>query len=253
MANRVKDVPIKTGEELRLMHRAGMLAAKLRRELGRRVAPGVTTMELNDFAEDYLSSNRARPAQKGYLGYPYAICAAVNDVVCHGLPEDRPLRTGDLVTLDFALELDGWMADTAYTYSVGRIRPEAERLRGAAYQAMNQSIQQAFPGKRLGDIAAASIKVAKAGGYGIVTQFGGHGIGREMHEPPQVPFVGFAGKGMTLKKGMVITIEPMLTIGPAEITVRDDGWTVQTEKGGWAAQFEHTVAITEQGPFVLTR
>jgi len=257
MANRgnrrdaAKGAAIRTKDELAKMAEAGRLAARLRRELGKRVKPGATTLELDRFAERYLNDRGARPAQIGFHGYPYAICAAVNDCICHGMPDGRPLREGDLVTLDFVVELNGWMADTAWTYGVGTVSPDAEALRKAAYRSMIRGIERARPGNRLGDIAAAASEAA--GPYGVVAQFGGHGIGREMHEPPEVPFVGRAGEGMVLKEGMVLTIEPMLTIGSPEAYIAEDGWSVLTLEGGLAAQFEHTVAIASDGPRILTR
>jgi methionyl aminopeptidase len=247
-------ITIRTREELTQMAKAGRLAAQVRRELGKKVAPGVSTLELNRFAEQYMKLLGASPAQKGYHGYPFAICTAVNECVCHGMPDERLLEQGDIVTLDFVVEYNGWMADTAWTYAVGQIKPEAKRLRKAAYQAMVNGIAQARPGRTIGDIAAAVGQVAEmAGPYGVVSQFGGHGIGRAMHEPPEVSFVGKARTGRKLKEGMVITIEPMLTIGSPEVYVAEDGWTVATEEGGLSAQFEHTVAITAEGPIVLTR
>ncbi|MCD9020548.1 type I methionyl aminopeptidase [Cohnella silvisoli] len=246
-------IPIRNREELAEMAKAGRVAAQLRRELGKRVVPGVSTMELNLFAEQYMHDRGASPAQKGYHGYPYAICAAVNECVCHGMPGGRLLRDGDIVTLDFVVELNGWMADTAWTYAVGNITPEAKRLRKAAFQAMMSGIEQVRPGRTIGDIAAAVGRVANdSGSYGIVSQFGGHGIGRAMHEPPEVSYVGRARTGRKLKEGMVITIEPMLTIGSPEVYIAEDGWTVITEDGGLAAQFEHTVAVTTEGPVILT-
>jgi methionyl aminopeptidase len=246
-------IPIRTPEELSEIAKAGSIAAGLRSALGKRAAPGVSTMELNLFAEQYMRNHGASPAQIGYHGYPYAICAAVNECVCHGMPSDKLLREGDIVTLDFVVELNGWFADTAWTYAVGKISPEAMKLRKAAYQAMIQGIRQARPGRTIGDIAAAVGQVAEtAGPYGVVSQFGGHGIGRAMHEPPEVSYVGKARTGRKLKEGMVITIEPMLTIGSPDVYIADDGWTVLTEEGGLAAQFEHTVAITAAGPMILT-
>lgn len=253
MGNVKRAIPIRSRDEIDQMAAAGRLAAELRYELGRRVRPGITTLELNAFADQFMKERGAYPAQKGFHGYPYAICAAVNDCVCHGLPDARALRNGDLVTLDFVVELNGWMADTAWTYAVGAIAPEHERLRAAAYRAMMNGIEQARSRRTLGDIAQQVRLVAETGPYGVISQFGGHGIGRSMHEPPEVPFVGEPGKGVRLKEGMVITIEPMLTIGPPEIYIKEDGWSIMTEKGGWAAQFEHTVAITAEGPLILTQ
>ncbi len=247
---RRKAIAVRSGEELAGISRAGRLASRLRKRLGMLAKPGVTTLELNRIAERYMRERGARPAQQGYHGYPYAICAAVNDCVCHGMPDGRRLEEGDLVTLDFVVELDGWMADTAWTYAVGRVKESAERLRRAAYRATMNGIAAAGAGKRTGDIAAA-IRDA-AGPYGIVAQFGGHGIGRAMHEPPEVAHVGEAGKGVPLREGMVLTIEPMLTEGSPEVYIEEDGWSVMTLDGGLSAQFEHTVAITSEGPLILT-
>ncbi|WP_372662604.1 type I methionyl aminopeptidase [Cohnella sp.] len=253
MGSAVGKISIRSQEELGEMAIAGRLASRLRRELGKRVAPGVSTMALNEYAERFLLQRGAKPAQKGYHGYPYAICAAVNDCVCHGMPSERLLMKGDIVTLDFVVEFKGWMADTAWTFAVGEISPEAKRLRKAAYQAMVSGIAEARPGRTIGDIAEAVGQIADAGGYGVVGQFGGHGIGKAMHEPPEVSYIGMAGTGRKLKEGMVITIEPMLTIGSPEVFIDEDGWTVLTQEGGLAAQFEHTVAITRNGPLILTR
>lgn len=246
-------IPIRSAEEIGYIARAGRIAAKLRRELGKRVAAGVTTRELDRFAEGYMAHFGARPAQKGFNGYPYAICAAVNDCVCHGMPDDRPLKRGDLVTLDFVVELDGWMADTAWTYAVGEVAPEVRLLRTAAYRAMARGLEKVYPGRRIGDIAEAVRQIAKEGKYGVVATFGGHGIGKALHEPPQVPFVGKPGRGVQLQKGMVITIEPMITMSSPEVIISEDGWSVRTVDGGLSAQFEHTVAVTAEGPVILTK
>ncbi|WP_229263576.1 type I methionyl aminopeptidase [Cohnella cholangitidis] len=246
-------IPIRSREEIARMAATGRLAGRLRRELGKRVTPGVSTLELNRYAERYLEERGAIAAQKGYHGYPYAICTAVNDCACHGMPSERILKEGDLVTLDFVVEWNGWMADTAWTFPVGRISNEAKRLRKAAYEAMTRGIEYARVGRTLGDIAAAVGRVADSGPYGVVSQFGGHGIGKSMHEPPEVPFVGAARTGHKLREGMVITIEPILTIGSPEVYIGEDGWTVLTVEGGIAAQFEHTVAIASEGPILLTK
>lgn len=247
---RPKGIAIRSREELVGIAKAGRLAGRLRRRLGNLAKPGISTLDLNRFAERYMREHGALPAQKGYHGYPYAICTAVNDCVCHGMPDGRRLKEGDLVTLDFVVELDGWMADTAWTYSVGSVSEAADRLRRAAYRATMSGIAAAAPGKRIGDIAAAVCDAA--GAYGVVSQFGGHGIGRAMHEPPEVPHVGEAGTGTLLREGMVITIEPMLTEKESEVYIAEDGWSVMTMDGGWAAQFEHTVAIVPEGPLILT-
>ncbi|WP_239616115.1 type I methionyl aminopeptidase [Cohnella mopanensis] len=249
---RASRIPIRTEDEIRRMAAAGRLAGQLRRELGKRIKPGIATMELDRFADNYLIERGASAAQKGYYGYPYAICTAVNECVCHGMPSGRVLQNGDLVTVDFVVELDGWLADTAWTFPVGRITNEARELRNSAYLAMMSGILQARAGRTIGDIAAAVGRISDKGSYGVVSQFGGHGIGRSMHEPPEVPFVGAARTGTRLKQGMVITIEPILTIGSPEVYITEDGWSVVTVEGGIAAQFEHTVAITSEGAVVLT-
>lgn len=246
-------ISIRTQEELTQMVNAGQLAAKLRRELGKRVVPGVSTLELDSFAEHYMNQHGASAAQKGFHGYPYAICAAVNNCVCHGLPNERLLAKGDLVTLDFVVELNGWLADTAWTYAVGKVSAEANQLRKAAYQAMVSGIAQCWPGRTIGDIGSTVCHVADIGSYGVVGQFGGHGIGKSIHEPPEVSYVGKAKTGRKLKDGMVITIEPILTIGSPDVYIEEDRWTVVTMEGGLAAQFEHTVAITAAGPIILTK
>jgi len=245
-------VGIRTREKFAGMARAGRLAGRLRRKLGALVKPGITTMDLNRFAERFLREHGAHAAQIGYLGYPYAICAAVNDCACHGMPDGRKLKEGDLVTLDFVVEVNGWMADTAWTFAVGQVSGEADRLRKAAYGATMNGIAKAVPGNRIGDIAATIGQVAEAGNYGIVSQFGGHGIGRTMHEPPVVSHVGRAGEGTLLREGMAITVEPILTRGSPEVFIAEDGWSAMTMEGGLAAQFEHTVAITSDGPIILT-
>ncbi|QHW31572.1 type I methionyl aminopeptidase [Paenibacillus rhizovicinus] len=245
-------IQYKTKEEIERIRKAGRIVAACHREIARRLRPGVTTLEIDRFAEAYLSGNGAKPAQKGYKGYPFATCASVNEVVCHGFPRNIPLREGEIVTIDMVAELDGWMADSAWTYPVGRVNPDMARLLEATKFALFQGIAQATSGKRLGDIGAAVQAVAERENYGIVEAFIGHGIGRRMHEDPQVHHTGKAGTGRKLREGMVITVEPIFVTGKPHISVDADGWTARTFDGSWGAQFEHTIAVTGDGPVVLT-
>lgn len=245
-------IQYKTNDEIEQIRKAGRVVAGCHREIARRLQPGVTTLELDRFAEAYMRACGAKPAQKGYKSYPYATCASVGDVVCHGFPRDVPLREGEIVTIDMVADLDGWMADSAWTYAVGRIAPDLERLLKATKYALYQGIAQAAAGKRLGDIGAAVQAVAERERYAIVEAFIGHGIGRRMHEDPQVHHTGKTGSGKKLREGMVITIEPIFVTGQPHITIDADGWTARTFDGSWGAQFEHTVAVTSGGPVILT-
>ena len=243
---------LKTEEQVEAIRKAGRIVAACHREIARRLKPGVTTAEIDRFAEAFMLGRGAKPAQKGYRGYPYATCASANDVVCHGFPSDKPLRSGDIVTIDMVAELDGWMADSAWTYAVGTPSPEAAKLLRTAKQSLYDGIRKAVAGNRLGDIGYAVQQTAQREGLAIVEYFVGHGIGRSMHEDPQVEHRGKAGTGKKLRKGMVITIEPILTLGANEIGIGDDGWTARSTDGKWSAQFEHTIAVTDGEPIILT-
>lgn len=246
-------IPIKTEQQIEMMRQAGAILALCHREISRRIGSGVSTMEMDRFVERFLAQHQATPEQKGYRGYPYATCASVNDIICHGFPNDKLLVSGDIVTIDMVVNYQGWLADSAWTYGIGRVSPLARKLMLATKEALMQGIEQAVPGKRIGDISHAVQSVARAKGYGIVTAFIGHGIGREMHEKPEVPNVGKRGTGVKLEPGMVITIEPIFTIGSPDIFVEADDWTARTMDGSWGAQYEHTVAITDKGPQILTK
>ena len=246
-------VQLKTKEHIRGIRRAGKIVAACHKELSRRIAPGVTTQEIDRFVERFMLDRGAKPAQKGYKGYPYATCASVNDVVCHGFPEAEPLESGDIVTVDMVADVDGWLADSAWTYAIGKTASSTGKLLHAAKQAMLDGIKQAKPGNYMGDIGHAIQVRAKREGFNIVDNFVGHGIGRYMHEYPQVHHTGIRGQGMRLEEGMVITIEPILTAGRAEYYTMNNGWVTRTIDGAWAAQFEHTVAIMKDGPVILTR
>lgn len=245
-------VTIKTKDEIEKMHRAGRLLAACHREIAKMVRPGVTTWEIDQFTEQFLHENGATPEQKGYKGYQYATCASVNDVICHGFPKKEPLNNGDIVTIDMVVNLDGWLADSAWSYAVGTVSEEAGNLLETTKESLYKGIEQAVIGNRIGDIAHAIQVFAEERGYSVVRDFTGHGIGQKMHEEPQVPHYGPAGRGTRLKEGMVLTIEPMLNTGMYFATVDLDGWTARTVDGSLSAQYEHTIAITQDGPLILT-
>lgn len=243
---------IKTMEQISKMHEAGKVLASFHREIANKIRPGVTTWEIDQLVESLMEQHGVIAEQKGYHGYPYATCASVNDVICHGFPRKEPLMEGDIVTIDMVVNKDGWLADSAWSYAVGQVSPEAQRLLDTTREALYVGIEQAVVGNRIGDISHAIQTYSEARGYSVVRQFIGHGIGEQMHEEPQVPHYGPAGKGPRLKEGMVITIEPMLNTGTYHARMDDDGWTARTADGGLSAQYEHTVAITADGPVILT-
>ncbi|MCM3718647.1 type I methionyl aminopeptidase [Fictibacillus phosphorivorans] len=245
-------VEIKSDKQIEKMKRAGAILAECHKALSKKIQPGITSAELDQFVEDFLHERGAKPAQKGYMGYPFATCASVNNEVCHGLPNRKPLKNGDILTVDFVVDLDGWLADSAWSYGVGTITPESQRLMKATKKALYKGIEQAQPGNRLGDIGYAIESYAYQKGYSIVREYIGHGIGRRIHEEPEVHHVGERNSGMKLKEGMVITIEPIFTQGLPFIAMGSDGWTALTFDGSLSAQYEHTVAITREGPIILT-
>ena len=215
--------------------------------------PGVSTAELDELARERTVALGARPAFLGYRGYPASLCISVNEQVIHGIPSPRRfLGEGDLVGLDFGVVLAGWYADAARTVAVGRASPEASRLLATTWRALLAGISAARPGARVGDVGAAVQACAEAAGYSVVREFVGHGIGRRLHEPPQVPNYGPAGTGPLLEEGVVLAIEPMVNAGGPDVRTLDDGWTAVTADGSLSAHFEHTLAITENGPEILT-
>lgn len=245
-------VIIKCGKEIELMHQAGKLLAACHRELAKKIKPGVTTLEIETFVEKYLAMHSATPEQKGYMGYPYATCASVNDEICHGFPTKKPLKEGDIVTIDMVVNLNGWLADSAWTHVVGNISEKAQNLITTTKECLYIGIQQAVVGNRIGDIGHAIQTYAEAKGYSVVRDFTGHGIGQKMHEEPYVPHYGNKGRGVRLEEGMVITIEPMINVGTWRCTMDANGWTARTADGKLSAQYEHTIAITKHGPLILT-
>jgi methionyl aminopeptidase len=244
---------IKTKEEIMRMREAGIILASCHQEVSKLIKPGISTLEIDQFVEQYITERGATAEQKGFHGYPYATCGSVNDVICHGFPSKEPLKNGDIVTVDFVVNLNGWLADSAWSYRVGEVSEQAEHLLTVTEQALYKGIAQAVAGNRLGDVSNAIQRYAEGEGLSVVRNFCGHGIGQEMHEAPQVAHYGPAGKGVLLKEGMVLTIEPMLNVGTYQCKIDSDGWTARTVDGKLSAQYEHTLAITKDGPFVLTQ
>ncbi len=250
----MSELTLKSEEELRLMREAGRLLGLVFSHLDQRIAPGVSTMAINDWAERYIVDQlQARPASKGQYDYQYVLNASVNHVVCHGIPSDKQiLKTGDIVNVDITLEKDGFIADSSKMYLIGDVTPYAKRLVDKTYEALWQGIQAVRPGATLGDVGYAIQQYAEKYGYSVVREYCGHGIGREMHEEPQVLHYGKKGRGLVLKEGMVFTIEPMINQGKAKIKTKRDGWTVVTSDKKLSAQWEHTIAVTSSGFEVLT-
>jgi methionyl aminopeptidase len=247
-------IVLKSPWELEILRRSNRLVAETLRELARVVRPGVTTKELDRLAEEFLVSRGARPAFKGYRDYPFTLCASVNEAVVHGWPSNRPLEPGDILSLDMGAVVDGYYGDAAVTLPVGEISADAARLLRVTRESLERAIEAARPGARLTEISRAVQGHAEASGFSVVRVFVGHGIGRALHEAPQIPnFVEPGqGRGPILKPGMVLAIEPMINAGGPDVRVLEDRWTAVTADGSLSAHFEHTVAITEQGVEVLT-
>lgn len=245
---------VKTPDEIDLMRTSGRLLASVFEMLDGQDLAGMSTMQVNDLVERFITIDlAARPASKGQYGFKYVLNCSINHVVCHGVPDsDEIIRNGDIINLDITLEKNGFIADSSKTYIVGDASPTARRLVQVAQEAMWQGIRQVRPGAHLGDIGFAIERHAKRNGYTVVREYCGHGIGREMHEEPQVMNFGRPRTGMKLKEGMVFTIEPMVNQGSRMVAVEDDGWTVVTRDRKLSAQFEHTVAVTHNGVEVLT-
>ena len=253
-------IELKSPREIAALRDAGRIVAQVFARLAEAVRPGVTLRELDHLATDYLKSQGAQPLYKGYRGnppthppFPGVICTSVNNEICHGLPDKRVLHEGDIVAVDIGLKYKGYCGDACVTYGVGQVAPEAQQLMQVTQECLHLGIDAAQAGRRLSDIGAAIQAHAESHGYGVVREWGGHGIGRELHEPPSVSHVGPAGHGPILRPGMVFTIEPMINAGLAEWEMLKDGWTVVTVDGSLSAQFEHTIAITDQGPEILSK
>jgi methionyl aminopeptidase len=247
-------IMIKTPQEIDKMRRSGQILRQVHEHIRPLVVAGATTQALEDAANAKIASFGAKAAFKGYHGFPASLCTSLNDQVVHGMPSEKTvLKDGDILSIDCGVIVDGFYSDAAVTYAIGTPSPQTKRLLAVTQASLEAAIREAVPGGRLFDISATVQEICEAEGFGVVKEFVGHGIGRAMHEDPQVPNFGTRGKGPRLKAGMVLAIEPMINAGGAEVKVLKDGWTAVTVDGSYSAHFEHTVAITKDGPVVLTR
>lgn len=242
----------KSEHEIEYIRQACKLTADTLTVLIEAVKPGISTKELDTIAEDYIRSHGGIPSCKGYYGYPATICASINDQVVHGIPSERKLKNGDIISIDLVSSINGYHGDSAVTVPVGNVNPKTMKLLKITEESLFKGIEQAVVGNRIGDISYAVQKYTEAAGYGVVRDFVGHGLGREMHEDPQIPNFGEPHKGPLLKPGMVLCIEPMINMGTHKVRILDDDWTAVTQDGKMSAHFEHTIAITENGPEILT-
>jgi methionyl aminopeptidase len=243
----------KSPAEIETMARAGAVVAEALALLGEHVQPGITTGELDAIAEEFIRSRGGEPTFKGYKGYPAATCLSPNDMVVHGIPGKRRLADGDVLSVDVGVTLDGFVADSAWTFPVGSIAPEAQRLLEACKAALEAGIEQARVGNSIGDISQAVQAVTEGAGFSVIRSLVGHGVGRSMHEDPQVPNFVSNYRGPELQEGMTIAIEPMITAGSPDVYIHDDEWSISTSDASLAAHFEHTVAVTADGPRILTQ
>lgn len=245
-------IVLKSPEEIETMRRAGAVVAEVLEVLKGKVRPGATTLDLEKIAEEETIKRKASPAFKGYRGYPFCLCASVNNEVVHGMPSKKVLKEGDILSIDYGAFVEGFYGDAAVTVPVGKISEEAARLVRVTEESLGKAIEAAREGNRLLDISSAVQSHVEPQGFSVVREFVGHGIGQELHEPPQVPNFGIPGRGVRLKAGMVLAIEPMINAGGWAVKILEDGWTAVTADGKLSAHFEHTVAITPEGPRVLT-
>ena len=242
----------KSPEQIEKMARAGAILVSTLELLASNVRPGVSTAELDEIAERFIRSQGATPTFKGYRGFPASICASPNAMVVHGIPGPYRLKRGDIISIDVGVTLDGWVADAARTFPVGEIDPQAQNLLRATEESLHAGVEQCRPGNRMGDVSSAIQRVVEGAGLSVVRSLVGHGVGQSMHEDPQVPNYGKPGKGTLLEEGMVIAVEPMTTAGSPAVRVGGDGWAIFSQDSSPAAHFEFTVAITREGPRVLT-
>ena len=244
---------LKTDEEIELMRESNLLVGMTLGEMAKWIAPGITTLKLDKIAEEFIRDHGAQPGFLGYGGFPNTLCISVNEVIVHGIPNSYALREGDIVSIDCGAVKNGFNGDSAYTFCVGEVAPEIKQLLKTTKESLYLGIEHAVEGKRIGDIGHAVQTYCEARGYSVVRELCGHGIGKKLHEEPNVPNYGRPGTGPLLKNGMCIAIEPMINEGTAAIKQMPDGWTVKTKDGKLSAHFEHTVAITANGPLILTQ
>jgi methionyl aminopeptidase len=246
-------IVLKSAREIGLMRRAGHILAGLMERLATSVRPGISTLDIDEEVESYIHREGAAPAFKGYRGFPATVCVSINEEIVHGIPSARrKVREGDIVGLDLGCIVEGYYADCAFTLPLGPVPPKVQKLLDVTRESLDRAIQECRSGRRLSDVSHAVQTHVEANGFGVVRAFVGHGIGRALHEEPQIPNFGDPGRGPQLRPGMVLAIEPMVTMGSWEVRILDDGWTAVTQDGSLAAHFEHTVAVTDDGPEVLT-
>ncbi|WP_086350895.1 type I methionyl aminopeptidase [Candidatus Enterococcus clewellii] len=245
-------ITLKSTREIEQMKESGAVLAGIHKQLREVIKPGITTNEIDQFVHKKIEEAGAVAAQIGFEGYEYATCISVNEEICHGFPSKYRLKSGDVVKIDFCVDLHGAISDSCWTYAVGEITPQHQELMVVTLEALKLGIEQAQVGKRVGDIGHAIQSYAEAKGYGVVRDFIAHGIGPTIHEEPFFPHYGIAGKGLRLKEGMTITIEPMITTGTWRMQMDPNGWTARTIDGGYCAQYEHSIAITKDGPVIMT-
>ncbi|HUK39878.1 MAG TPA: type I methionyl aminopeptidase [Candidatus Acidoferrales bacterium] len=250
-------ISLKSAREIEIMRRANVIVAEVLQALKNRVAPGITTLELDAIAEEVTLKKKAIPAFKGYSVagrvFPRCLCVSINEEIVHGIPSTRELHEGDIVGLDYGVIYEGFYGDSAITVGVGQVNKEAKRLMEVTELALHRGIEQLHEGRRLGDLGAVVQETAEKAGYSVVRAFVGHGIGKRLHEEPPVPNYGEPDRGLRLKEGMVLAIEPMVNAGGYEVEIKEDGWTAVTKDGSLAAHFEHSVAVTKNGPYVLSQ
>jgi methionyl aminopeptidase len=246
-------IHLRSADEIEKMHRAGLIVHEVLNTLRSSVRPGMTTMDLEKIAEEKIAGKPGHPAFKGYRGYPCVLCTSVNSEIVHGIPSPkRKLKEGDIVSIDFGMEVDGYFADSAVTVPVGKIKPELQKLLDVTRDSLDRAIEQMCAGNRLGDVGHAVQSLVEENGFSVVREFVGHGIGTKMHDEPNLPNYGEPGRGARLQEGMVIAVEPMVNAGRHEVRMRDE-WVAETADGSPSAHFEHTVAVTCNGPLILTR
>lgn len=246
-------ITLKSPREIDAMEKSGAVLADIHEKLREFIKPGISGTDIDQYVEKLIEEHGASAEQKGFEGYEYATCVSVNDEICHGFPRSQKLKNGDLIKVDMVINLNGALSDSCWSYSVGEANDEVKKLMDVTLTSLYKGIEAAKAGNRIGDIGHAIQSYVEPEGFGVVREFVGHGIGPTLHEGPSVPHYGQAGKGMRLKEGMVITIEPMINTGTWKSKMDDNGWTARTKDGGLSCQYEHTIAITKEGPRILTK
>lgn len=246
-------ITLKSPREIDAMEKSGAVLADIHEKLREFIKPGISGSDIDQYVEKLIDEHGASAEQKGFEGYEYATCVSVNDEICHGFPRSEKLKEGDLIKVDMVINLNGALSDSCWSYSVGEANDEVKKLMDVTLTSLYKGIEAAKVGNRIGDIGHAIQSYVEPFGFGVVREFVGHGIGPTLHEGPSVPHYGQAGKGMRLKEGMVITIEPMINTGTWKSKMDDNGWTARTKDGGLSCQYEHTIAITKEGPRILTK